>query len=420
MYKDRLTKYEDGVVQFTDLAITEGGKGFVLRFSIRGIYNVNSTTFVDSQPLNVGSGSFPKLTLDCVDCSRPAPSRQEARSLSQPPQLELQRSTPQGTMVKSASYIKVQMSLGLNGPKGMFSGDTITVRNANGGAVKFSDATIYNGNCAFCPANTCGEGYSLYFIANDVAIESQRFDIAGGNRSPRFIAPTPPAGATFTGIFAVARLLFTLNMTDDNHNDIQLSLTSSQRTSVTCHPAATCLSELNGALEWGAKIEFIPQAQDDECGRPLFSGNGPLRPSDGLYWGVYSDIMFSATCDLTAPTYPPPAGGEPAVEDVCFMPRDKVSTVDPPISTMGEQRCFQVKIMTPAAPFFTLPYRFDHVQAGIQHIATPSAEEAVEMQARMELLEYPAAPLPTYIPPHAGAASVKPAANVGLQGFPDP
>jgi len=395
---------EKGMVQFTDLAISEGGKGYVLRFSIAGVYNVNSTSMVDSQHINVGCGNFPQLTLDCVDCSRPAPSRQEARSLSQPPQLELQKTLVDGTKeVKSRSYIKVTMSFGVNGPGGMFSGDSITVRNADGGAVKFPDTTIYNGNCAFCPAGNCGEGYTLFFITNDVALESQSFNIAGGNRSPRFIAPSPPAGALFVGLMGVPRKIFTLNITDDNLDSFTLNLLTPQSDAFTCQPARTCLRGLNGAREWGRKVQFMPQADDDECIRPLFSNNGPLTPTDGLYWGVYADMTFSATCQQAASTYPPPSGVALAVERTCFRPDDKVERVDPPISSYGEERCFEVKVMTPAAPFFTHPFRFNHTQAGIERIASPSEAEAAEIAARMEMLEFPAPPLATYVPPHAGA-----------------
>jgi hypothetical protein len=53
---------------------------------------------------------------------------------------------------------------------------------------------------------------------------------AGGNRSPRFISPTPNASSTFAVIMAVESVqpLFTLNVTDDNHDDVELSLTSGQ------------------------------------------------------------------------------------------------------------------------------------------------------------------------------------------------
>ena len=395
---------EQGVVQFTDIAITEGAKGYVLRFSITGVYNVNSTSIIDSQPFNVGCGNFPQLTLDCVDCSRPAPSRQEARSLSQPPQLELQKTLAVGTpKVKSSSHIKVTMSFGMNGPKGMFSGDSVTVRNAEGGSVKFSDTTIFNGNCAFCPEDTCGEGYTLYFITNDVALQSQPFNIAGGNRSPRFIAPSPPGGASFAGVMALPRKLFTLNLTDDNHHSIVLTLNTPQGNSISCQPAATCLNgDLNGARQWGGKLQFVPLPQDEECSRPLFAGNGPQTPLDGLYWGVYADISFSATCQQAASTYPPPAGGALAVERICFQPNDRVDTVDPPISTMGEERCYHVDVMTPAAPFFTHPFKFNHTQAGIEHIAVPSEKEAAEILAIVKMLDFPAPPLVTYLPPHAG------------------
>jgi hypothetical protein len=51
------------------------------------------------------------------------------------------------------------------------------------GGLKFSDVNILNGNCAFCPNSICGEGYTLMFLVNDVALETQQFDISGGNRS---------------------------------------------------------------------------------------------------------------------------------------------------------------------------------------------------------------------------------------------
>ena len=58
-----------------------------------------------------------------------------------------------------------------------------TVRPAVDGGLKFSDVNILNGNCAFCPNSICGEGYTLMFLVNDVALETQQFDISGGNRS---------------------------------------------------------------------------------------------------------------------------------------------------------------------------------------------------------------------------------------------
>lgn len=397
---------KDGVALFTDLAVTEGAKGYVLRFHVRGVFNVNSTSVIDSEAFNVGCGNFPQLTLDCVDCSRPAPSRQEARSLSQPPQLELLKTRADGSQVKSASYLQVHMSFGMNGPAGMFSGDSRTVRNADGGSVKFADVTIYNGNCAFCPNQVCGDGYTLYFIANDVALESQEFDIAGGNRSPKFIAPTPAAGTVYRGVMAVPRHMFTLNMTDDNHDEILLSLRSAQGSSVSCQPA-TCMTELNGAVLWGEEVEFVPQVEDDECSRPLFAGNGPSYPADGLYWGMYADMTYAPTCEQAAANYPPLLGEARAVEDVCFMPSDKVTRVDPPISTNGEERCFRVQIATPVAPYFTQPFKMNHTQAGIADIAEPSAHEAATIAAHASALEFPAPPLPSYVPPHAAGDDVE-------------
>ena len=309
----------DGVAQFTNLAITEGGKGYVLRFRITGVYNPNSTSVVESQPLNVGSGNFPRLTIECIDCSRPSPSRAEARSLSQPPQLELQKLSADGSLYeKTQSTIEVRMMLGVNGPSGMFSRDTKTVRAATTGSVKFSDTTILNGNCAFCPLGNCGAGYTLLFITNDVVLESEEFNIAGGNRAPRFIQNTPAAGAAFDGVVAVPRVLFTLNMTDDNQNDFSVSLRSDQQDSVTCHPAATCLDDLNGGVQWGRKAQIVPQPLDDQCGRPLCgavhsapqpdecgtSENGPSSPPDGLYWGMSTEVTFAATCDLASREYP--------------------------------------------------------------------------------------------------------------------
>ena len=176
---------EGGVVEFTDLAVTEGAKGYMLRFSVQGVFNANSTSIVDSEPLDVGCGTFPQLTLDCVDCSAPAPSRQEARSLSQPAQLELQRWHSSSSSERSPSNVEVRMLLVTSKDVewGMFSRDTKTVRNADRGSVKFSDTTIYNGNCAFCPKKECGEGYILYFVANDNWIQSTRLNIAGKTQS---------------------------------------------------------------------------------------------------------------------------------------------------------------------------------------------------------------------------------------------
>jgi hypothetical protein len=313
-----------GIAQFSNLAITEGGKGYVLRFVVTGVYNPNSTSFVDSEPLNVGSGNFPRLTLECIDCSRPAPSRSEARSLSQPPQLELQKLSADGQVyVKTPSSIEVRMILGINGPQGMFSRDTRTARTAEAGSVRFSDTTILNGNCAFCPAGECGAGYTLMFITNDVALESEEFDIAGGNRPPRFIRNTPAARSTYDGVVGVRRQLLTLNMTDDNQDDFYLVLRSNQVGSVTCHPAATCLEKLNGGVQWGRKAEIQPRQFDDECSRPLcrpvfstpqpdecgVSEVGPSFPPDGLYWGMSTVVTFTATCGLSSPEYPPLDGG---------------------------------------------------------------------------------------------------------------
>jgi hypothetical protein len=59
----------------------------VLRFTVSGVYSLNASSFVDSEALNVGTGNFPQLTIDCIDCSRPAPSRAEGRGLSQAPQV---------------------------------------------------------------------------------------------------------------------------------------------------------------------------------------------------------------------------------------------------------------------------------------------------------------------------------------------
>jgi hypothetical protein len=59
----------------------------VLRFTVSGVYSLNASTSVDSEALNVGTGNFPQLTIDCIDCSRPAPSRAEGRGLSQAPQV---------------------------------------------------------------------------------------------------------------------------------------------------------------------------------------------------------------------------------------------------------------------------------------------------------------------------------------------
>ena len=430
---------QNGMVQFTDLAISEGGKGYVLRFTVQGVYNSNSTSTIDSVTLNVGCGNFPQLTIECVDCSRPAPSRQEARSLSQPPQLELLRmqekdgnggwrvargtcdSKPEDTSNlkcdRTQSNVEVVMRLGQNGPKGMFSPDTVTKRNAASGSVKFSDTTIYNGNCAFCPKDVCGKGYSLYFIANDVALESNEFNIAGGNRSPRFIHPTPASGTTMSAVMALTRTLLTLNVTDDNHDDIMLKLTSSQNEegpAMRCLSAEDCLEpgKFNSAPQWGAKYvanggdpgAFIPQPDDDACSRPLndASGNGPLEPQDGLYWGLSADVTFTPTCSQASPTYPPEGGGELWVEQTCLRPVDKVRRVDPNIETNGVERCYDVQVMTPAAPFFTRPFRWNHTQASIERIASPSADEAESIFARTQALVFPKAPEPEYIPPHAG------------------
>ena len=57
------------------------------------------------------------------------------------------------------------------------------MRPAVDDGLKFSDVNILNGNCAFYPNSICGEGYTLMFLVNDVALETQHFDISGGNRS---------------------------------------------------------------------------------------------------------------------------------------------------------------------------------------------------------------------------------------------
>jgi len=108
--------------------------------------------------------------------------------------------------------------------------------------------------------------------------------------------------------------------------------------------------------------------------------------------------------------------GALAEEAVCFRPSDLVTNVDPPVSTHGEERCFNVRIKTPAAPFFTAPYALNHVQAGIERIAIPSADEAAEIAARTALLEFPAPPVSTCIPPHAADDDLTPSAPAAGAG----
>ena len=94
--------------------------------------------------------------------------------------------------------------------------------------------------------------------------------------------------------------------------------------------------------------------------------------------------------------------GRLAEEEVCFRPSDVNDRVAPPVTTHGEERCFNVRINTPAAPFFTAPFALNHLEAGIERVATPSADEAKKIAARTALLEFPAPPVSTCIPPHAG------------------
>jgi hypothetical protein len=95
------------------------------------------------------------------------------------------------------------------------------------------------------------------------------------------------------------------------------------------------------------------------------------------------------------------------VEKVCFAPKDKVTRVD--IETVGQERCFNVKVMTPAAPFFIRPFRWNHVQAGIEHIAKPTAEQESKIGEQLKNLtaQRLAPPAETFLPPHTGGRGTK-------------
>eukprot|EP00291_Cryptomonas_curvata_P003422 CAMPEP_0172181376 /NCGR_PEP_ID=MMETSP1050-20130122/17780_1 /TAXON_ID=233186 /ORGANISM="Cryptomonas curvata, Strain CCAP979/52" /LENGTH=572 /DNA_ID=CAMNT_0012854645 /DNA_START=83 /DNA_END=1797 /DNA_ORIENTATION=- len=78
-----------GVAAFTDLVVTEGGPGYVVRFSIAG-----GARYVDSEPFGVGYGNYPLVSLDCLDlpCAQPlAKVNVEGSVLFLPPTVALQR-----------------------------------------------------------------------------------------------------------------------------------------------------------------------------------------------------------------------------------------------------------------------------------------------------------------------------------------
>lgn len=370
---------QNGVAQFTDVAITEAGTGFVLRFSITNAHG--NTMVLDSLPFNIGRGNLPIMQLT----EQPAASaRNIGRALRTPPLIELKR-IDGGVQVNTASNIEVSMVVGLNGPDGDIDASTETTLRANpeSGEVLFLNVLLLNGNCADCEdppegPGKCGLGYTLVFVCNDVKLESDVFNVAGSNRSPRFISPMPAHNTHVPIIFGSTTQVTTLNVTDDNLNHIHLALdvdpavaddlsintyTCPWDTEVLCvgpgNPATIFQAQYQYQT-WGAVIDFVPQG-----------ASGCIQPLENSQFGYGTPVEMTPSCPLTARQYPGPRSSVP----LCFEPTDEFEVNTRPMYTRGDERCVDVEVLASSAPVVTSPFHWDAARAQLSGIA-PDAIDA--------------------------------------------
>jgi len=352
-----------GVVAFTDLAITEGGPRFTLRFVALGFGAHNQSVYAESQLLAVGKGNFPVLSLSCVACDQPRTSKTAVyRALTRPPIVQLQN-VVSGTAVQSSSGLRVDAIIGVNGPGGRLENE---FRVASSGLVNFEGLTLLNGNCNDCVnLPLCGAGYTLIFLANDVAVESQQFDVPGGNRAPRWTPRTPPANAVIAvPIGTVAEL--ELNATDQNMNNFRIRQVAD--------PASGVLSGEVAPLQqrpWGVK-EQILVPNNEVCKHPI--------TAETLGWGIEAMTSFTPSCASAAPQFP----GPPALVPVCFQARDDFEENSISVQTDGEVRCVHMHVLAPSAPAFLEPYYWDAEMAGLEGISVPMTVDRASLMPEQE------------------------------------
>jgi hypothetical protein len=394
-----------GVAAFTDLVVTEGGPGYVVRFSIAG-----GTRYADSEAFGVGYGNYPLVSLDCLDlpCAQPlAKVNVEGSVLFLPPTVALQRAGG----ARTASTLRVSLRLGLAGPGGRLKGPTTKLVGGQAvdycqivedgssvacglpaaqGAVTFDGLSLFNGNCANSvqqclqagyPA-TCGPGYTFIFLANGVSAESLAFDVAGNNRSPQWVDPTPPSGALVPAVVG-APVRLTLNASDANFNAVGFcESTGSVRPGVT--PQVPCTAYMSAARrgagpQWEGAVAFrdLPEAIDDLADEWMGSSGG-LRACDAaslLLQQASAPNGFRCLCNPSNNTGRVAAAVEatitplcahapavypsgPALRPLCFYAYDVglKDAAQAPVYTYSPQRCVTVAIGTPSAPAFLRPY----------------------------------------------------------------
>mmetsp|Transcript_12707 Transcript_12707/g.30860 ORF Transcript_12707/g.30860 Transcript_12707/m.30860 type:complete len:1287 (+) Transcript_12707:45-3905(+) len=369
-----------GVAQFTDVALSEAGTGFVLRFSIEN--GAGNTTFVDSAPFNVGRGNLPIMQLT----EKPAASaRNIGRALRTPPLIELKRMTG-GVEVNTQSDIEVAMVIGTNGPDGEIDGATETLLRADPftGEVLFLNVLLLNGNCADCEdppegPGKCGLGYSLVFVSNDVKIESDLFNVAGGNRSPRWIAPTPAHNIRVPAVSGEVTRVTTINVTDDNLHSIHVALgapasvaadlsiatyfcpwdEAAVKTLLCVGPGVAAAGGSNFDLlaqyqTWGQMVQLIQQGT-----------SGCVKPLTVDRFGYGTPVTMTPKCKLAAQEYPGPRSSVP----LCFQPADEFEVDTRPVYTRGDERCVDVEVLAAAAPVLTAPYHWNAHHASLEGIA---------------------------------------------------
>uniref|UniRef100_A0A7S0DXW7 LysM domain-containing protein n=1 Tax=Hanusia phi TaxID=3032 RepID=A0A7S0DXW7_9CRYP len=373
----------NSLATFTDLKVTEAGPDNQLRFYIVGTKNSSRVEVVDASPFNIGTGMLPVLSLDCPTCLQPVVSPTEYEVFSQQPVLNLLKFSG-GVWVKALSDLPVQVAMGEGRDVAQIAMTSTRVVRAVQGVVRYTNLAVYNGGCLH-------QFSSLVFVCNDNFVVSQSFNLTDDNLSPTFASPYPANGSSFGAVMWSSTLLFHVNITDRNIYRVANNTYSDKlnvyvwgnKTWINGFCSSPCLDAKNASC-----VQLLPDNLDVNSVNldanssvvnpsvvwknvsriPQYSLKGTtyckIKPVNSIAWWISLPVKFSPLCINSALNFP----GDGGKSTVCLQGVDNFNPLDSTsktISTLGEERCVEIKTLSPVAPYFVQPTAFNISQAQI-------------------------------------------------------